>query len=134
MKFVLRQIIWIALILNCTILVAQDDCGTATTITPGASCSYTTFNLPGSLTKSSTAVTGCNSAFIVDDGWIKFTATTTRSIIQYSNTTRDAALYAYSGTCPGSLTQIGCADNVFGLGVESLTLTTVSGKIGRAHV
>lgn len=126
MKFVLRQIIWISLILNCTILVAQDECTNATVITPGSSCTYSTFDLPGSLTRSASAPATCNGATIVDDAWIRFTATSSVTVIQYQNTNRDAALWGYSGTC-ASLTLMGCSDNWF-VGTEILTLATTSGQ------
>lgn len=126
MKFVLKQIIWISLILNCTILVAQDECTNATVITPGSTCSYTTFDLPGSLTRSANLPATCSGAFIVDDAWIRFTATSSVTVIQYQNTNRDAALYGYSGSCTG-LTLMGCADSWF-VGTEILTLATTSGQ------
>ncbi|MFN5346508.1 MAG: hypothetical protein ACK5B3_04730, partial [Bacteroidota bacterium] len=73
--------------------LAQDECSTATTITPGATCSYTTFDLPGTLTKSTNNLTGCSAASLVDDAWAKFTATGTSSTVRYQNTSRDAGIW-----------------------------------------
>ncbi|MFM7015415.1 MAG: hypothetical protein ACKOX3_03710, partial [Bacteroidota bacterium] len=114
---------------------AQDECATATTITPGTSCSYTTFDILGSFTKSASAPTTCSGANIVDDGWAKFTATGTTSVVSYQNTNRDAALWIYQGSC-ASLNYMTCADNVAGVGTEQITFTTVPGttyfiRIGR---
>jgi hypothetical protein len=109
-------------------LSAQDDCATATNATVGSSCSYITFNLPGTLTQSTPAPTGCNVANLKDDAWLVFTATGTSTIIQYLNSSRDAAIWVYSGTC-GSLTQIGCVDAVAGIGTEAITVTTTPSTV-----
>ena len=116
-------------------IYAQDDCSTATTISPSVACSYTTFDLPGSLTKSTGAPTTCGGANIVDDAWAKFTATGTASTVKYQNTSRDAALWIYRGTC-ASLTYMTCVDNIVNIGVEEVTFATVVGttyyiRIGR---
>lgn len=116
--------------------MAQDECSSATTITPGSTCTYTTFDLAGSLTKSSNTVTGCNNGNIVDDGWAKFTATGTSSTVNYQNTNRDAAIWIYSGSSCSALTQVTCADAVTGNGTETVTFSTTVGatyyiRIGR---
>lgn len=115
---------------------AQDDCSGATTLTPGSSCTYTTFDLAGSLTKSSNAASNCNSGSIVDDAWAKFVATGTSSTVNYTNTNRDAAIWIYSGSSCSALTQVTCADAVNGNGTETVTFTTTVGatywiRIGR---
>ena len=107
---------------------AQDECTTATTLTPGTTCTFSTFDLAGTLTKTIPIPTTCNSANIVDDAWVKFTATGTLSTISYQNTDRDAALWVYSGTC-SSLTLINCVDNIVGVGTETITLNTIVGSV-----
>jgi len=113
---------------------AQDECSSATTITPSTICNYTTFDLPGTLTKSTGLPTTCGGANIVDDAWAKFTATGNLSIVRYQNTNRDAALWIYRGTC-ASLTYMTCVDNVI-TGIEEVSFATVAGttyyiRIGR---
>jgi hypothetical protein len=114
---------------------AQDECSSATTITPGTSCSYTTFDLPGTLSRSANIPSACVGSDIVDDAWAKFTATNTSTIVRYQNSNRDAAIWIYSGTCT-SLTYISCANNITNSGIEEVTFTTVVGttyfiRVGR---
>lgn len=114
---------------------AQDECSSATTITPGTSCSYATFDLPGTLSRSANIPSACSGSSIVDDAWAKFTATNTSTIVRYQNTNRDAALWVYSGTC-ASLTYISCANNIANFGIEEVTFTTIVGttyyiRVGR---
>ncbi len=114
---------------------AQDECTTASTITPGTSCSYTTFDLPGSYSKSASAPTTCGGNGIVDDAWAKFTATGTSTTVRYQNTSRDAAIWIYTGTC-ASLTYMSCTNTITGTGIEEITFASTIGttyyiRIGR---
>jgi hypothetical protein len=126
MKFALQIVALVMLLLNAITVQAQDECTNATVITPGSSCTYSTLDLPGTLTRSASLPGTCNGAFIVDDAWIRFTATSGVTVIQYQNTNRDAALWGYSGSCAG-LSLMGCSDNWF-VGTEVLTLPTTSGQ------
>ena len=115
--------------------LAQDECSTATIITPGTTCSYTTFDLPGTLTKSTNTLTGCSAGSLVDDAWARFTATGTSSTVRYQNTSRDAGIWIYRGSC-ASLTYMSCVDNVAGTGVEEITFASTVGttyyiRVGR---
>ena len=101
-------------------------CTGATTITTvnAASCTPgTAFNISGTGTgpTMSTCNIGGGSA---TNNWGQFVAAGTSATISYAPAAgKDAIIYAYSGTCPGGLTQIGCVDNG-GNGVqEDLTLT-----------
>ena len=120
-----------AMLLGVHALQAQtpsNDCSTAAAqqITVGSSCNPVTFNI--NTTIGTPALTSCNGGTATgQDGWAWFTATTTTSIVSYTNTNRDAVIYVYSGTC-GSLTLVGCADNVLGTGTETLTISTTIGQ------
>lgn len=63
------------------------------------------------------------------NGWASFVALGTTTTVNFNNTSRDVGLWVFSGTCPGALTQIACAD-VFGGGnnTESVTISTVIGQ------
>ncbi len=136
MKSIFRMLALILLIVVSKNVNAQDECSSATTLTPGSTCSYTTFNLAGSLTKSTNAVTSCSSGSIVDDAWAKFTATGTSSTVNYLNTDRNAGIWIYSGSSCSSLTQLTCVNSVNGTGTETVTFATTNGstyyiRIGR---
>ena len=114
---------------------SQDECSLATTITPGTTCTYTTFDMPGTLTKSTNALSGCTATSVLDDAWAKFVATGTASTVKYQNTSRDAAIWIYRGTC-ASLVYVGCVDNIAGQGVEEITFASTIGttyyiRVGR---
>jgi len=136
MKSVFRILAVILLLAVSNVVNAQDECSSATTLTPGSTCSYTTFDLAGTLTKSANAAANCSASSIVDDAWAKFTATGTSSTVNYSNTNRDAAIWIYSGSSCSALTQLTCVNAITGTGVETVTFaTTVSStyyiRIGR---
>ena len=129
------NLVVIAMLVIVSSAVAQDECSSATTLTPGATCNYTTFDLPGSYSKSTNNLTGCSSNNVVDDAWAKFTATGTSSTVRYQNTSRDAGIWIYRGTC-ASLTYMSCVDNIVGSGVEEITFASTVGttyyiRIGR---
>jgi hypothetical protein len=129
------NLIVVAMLVIVSSAVAQDECSTATTITPGTTCNYTTFDLPGSYSKSTNNLTGCSANNVVDDAWAKFTATGTSSTVRYQNTSRDAGIWIYRGSC-ASLTYMSCVDNVIGTGVEEIIFASTVGttyyiRIGR---
>lgn len=117
-------------------IIPTDECTGAPVATVGASCVPQTCDMNGGLTASATpTATGCSAGLIVDDGWVRFTATSTSTNIQYTNSNRDANIYLYSGTCGGAMTQLACS-NVIGIGTESITYATTIGtqyyiRIGR---
>jgi hypothetical protein len=119
-------------ILSTNNLLAQNDCLSATVSTvnlSGTGCSPQSVVLgtPDPLNPiGSTAP--CTMTQTVER-WIKFTAIAPTATINITSssipaTQRELAVVVYSGTC-GSLTQIGCANNVTGSApqTESLTLT-----------
>ncbi|UOQ51706.1 T9SS type A sorting domain-containing protein [Hymenobacter cellulosivorans] len=101
----------------------NDECATAVTLTPGATCTPTDGKVLGAT--QSLAPTTCNSTLTVTapDVWYSFTATATAHIITTSGDF-DGVLEVLSGTC-GSLTSVDCsdasADNTESLKLLSLT-------------
>ncbi|HNP98058.1 MAG TPA: proprotein convertase P-domain-containing protein [Bacteroidia bacterium] len=69
------------------------------------------------------------------DGWFYFVANSTRTGVVWNdnNSSRDAALAVYTGSC-GSLTLFACADNNGQGADESLSLTTVVGTTYRIRI
>ncbi len=110
-------------------IIAQDDPCTATNATVGSSCVSTTYNLLGALTLTTTpaAPATCGGG-IVDDAWLTFTAIASTTTVSYTNTSRDAGIWIYNGTC-GALTYMTCVNGVVGLGTESITFGTTAGTV-----
>lgn len=75
----------------------------------GTACTGLAFNKPDAFTATFTA-TGCSGSNN-DDAWGWFTATSTRTVISYINTTnnRNPIIHVYTGAC-GSLTPVGCVN------------------------
>lgn len=95
--------------------VAQGNtCGTATTITPNASCSYTSGTTVGATYQSNAANGGTPSCASpgAPDVWYTFTAGSSGNftIDTQTGTITDGGMSLYSGTC-GSLTEIACDDD-----------------------
>lgn len=68
-----------------------------------------------------------------EDGWLWFTATTTKSYVAFNNnSTRDGAIYIYSGNCNG--TYVTCANANGSSGSENVTFTTVVGTKYRIRI
>lgn len=130
-----QSLLFAALIAACFNLIHSteckgqlyDACSSALNVTPSASCTYSAFNVGGSHAVNGPAITICTYT-IVDDAWLQFTANSAVTTIEYVNTTRDASLYLYSGTCPSSLTQLACAD-AWVTGTEAITYSTTIGTL-----
>ncbi|MFT3981819.1 MAG: T9SS type A sorting domain-containing protein [Ferruginibacter sp.] len=102
---------------GCVTPPANDECGAAVPIGI-APIGGTTVNGTESL-PAGTCDTDTQSP---NDVWYQFTTISAGdAIITVANTTGDVVVEAFTGTCGGTLTSIGCADNSFA--TENLTLT-----------
>lgn len=93
----------------------------------GTACTGLAFNKPDAFTATFTA-TGCSGSNN-DDAWGWFTATSTRTVISYINTTnnRNPIIHVYTGAC-GSLTAVGCV-NAGGNNIrETIAVATTVGQ------
>lgn len=125
----MKRIFTLVTLLLCSVIpaLAQDDCNTATALTVGTSCNPTTFDIDGSIySVSSTAQSLCTASTDVDDAWCSFVAVGSSTTIEYTNTTRNALIILYSGTCPGAMTQLACTNNVT-QGTEQIVYATTAG-------
>ncbi len=105
----------------------NDNCSSAATIYPGASCSSVTANLRNANSASSTAGS-CGGATLSTsyDVWFQFQATSSIAIISLSNlganlTAASTYIQTYSGTCAG-LTSLGCQTAATSQTLNGLTL------------
>lgn len=132
--FVLKYALLIFFGVICLHVNAQspsDNCSTSAgqqLAVSNCGCKPANFDISSSM--GTPALTGCGAAG-TRDGWGWFTATTTSTIIQYTNTNRDASIYVYTdnGTPCGGLTPTtpGCVNAVNGTGTETITIPTVVG-------
>jgi hypothetical protein len=110
----------------------SNDCSTAAAQqqTVGSACSGgTAFNVNSAI--GLPALPACAGFTATgQDGWAWFTATSTSTNIEYTNTNRDAVIYIYrdGGTACTGLVNIGCSDQVNGVGTEFLTVATTIGQ------
>jgi hypothetical protein len=112
-------------------LIEGDICTNAIEVGVGA-CDIE-FNLTTAFTQRTAAPTnpGCPPT-VGRDGWLKFTATTTQTSVEYYNTvastTQDAQLAVYRGTCTG-LVLVQCIDATpnNNIGIERLRVNTIPG-------
>jgi hypothetical protein len=104
----------------------SNDCatsGAAGQLTVNSSCTPVTFNSTNNTSYWNSA-TGCNSGDW-DDAWGWFDATSTITTINY-NSTNDAILHLFTGTCASTMTALACVDaNV--TGTETITYATTIG-------
>ncbi|HRH66274.1 MAG TPA: hypothetical protein PLU53_08255, partial [Bacteroidia bacterium] len=106
------------------------DCSGAQQITVGnctsnQNVSNTTVNDP--------TVSGCNTS-AARDGWFYFVAGTTRSTVYFNNnSSRNAAIHVYTGTC-ASLTQVACMNDNGGGSDETVTFNTTAGTTYRVRI
>jgi len=93
---------------------ANDECATATTLTPSttAACTPTSGTTVSATASTGTAPT-CNATGIDDDVWYKFTATSATHMVQVNYSDNATTTQVYSGTC-GSLTALSCFGGAFG--------------------
>jgi hypothetical protein len=108
---------------------ASNTCGydTGNQYPVGTACTGMAFNKPDAFTATFTA-TGCSGSNN-DDAWGWFTATSTRTVVSYINTTnnRNPIIHVYTGAC-GSLTAVGCVNAGGNNTRETLVMTTTVGQ------
>jgi hypothetical protein len=111
-------------------LIEGDICTNAIEVGVGA-CDVE-FNLTTAFTQRTTAATTGCTATNGRDGWLKFTATTTQTSVEYYNTVastgQNAQLAVYRGTC-GGLVLVQCIDATpnNNIGIERLRVNTIPG-------
>jgi len=110
-------------------LAQGNTCATATVLTPGASCSYTSGTTVGATYQSNAAnggVPGCASPG-APDVWYMFTTTSagTYTIDMQTGTMLDSGMSLYSGAC-GSLTEVACDDDSSPNGNMSMISTALA--------
>ncbi|MBP7409746.1 MAG: hypothetical protein KA941_13395, partial [Flavobacteriales bacterium] len=106
---------------------ASDACSYAgaSQYTVNTSCSYQTFNKPGSFGADMNP-TGCSGSNN-DDAFGWFTATGTSTTITYNpDDSHNAIIHLFSGAC-GSLSNLACADANGNGGNETITYATTIG-------
>ncbi len=106
-----------------------NTCATATTITPAATCSYTTGTTVGATYQNNAANGGtptCASPG-APDVWYMFTTTSAGNytLDTQTGTITDGGMSIYSGSC-GSLTQIACDDDSSPNGLMPMITATLS--------
>ncbi|MEO7172736.1 fibronectin type III domain-containing protein [Flavobacterium sp.] len=97
--------------------------GAAGQLTVGTSCSSISFDSTVN-TDYWDSATGCNASDN-DDAWGWFDATSTSTIITY-NSSNDAILHLFTGSCSTSMTALACANNTT-TGDETITYATTIG-------
>ena len=72
----------------------------------------------------------CNSGGL-NDGWVWFTGTGGNETITFAASTGDPVLHVFEFTDPAAciVTELGCADNTFTAGTETVSVTTTAGSI-----
>lgn len=101
---------------------ANDNCGGAVSLTPGATCTPTAGTTVNATQSMAATACGGFTGNADDDVWYSFTATATSHTVTLGTNSIDAVIQGFSGSC-GGLASIGCADNVAGTGTETMTLT-----------
>lgn len=117
MKKFLTYILFVFLVVTSANVFAQppapgnDDCGGATTLTVGATCSFTGTNNNNSTGSTGVPAPGCAS-YSTQDVWFKVTVPASGHLIfdTSPNQITDGGMAIYSGTC-ASLTLIECDDD-----------------------
>ncbi|MEO1651931.1 MAG: hypothetical protein AAFU64_00150, partial [Bacteroidota bacterium] len=62
------------------------------------------------------------------EGWMRFTATSSNTTVEYLNDNEDAAIAVYRGSCGASLIFLGCTNDVAGTGIqEKIKINTIEG-------
>ncbi len=139
MKFFTRQpALQLILITALSILTLESNAQTvATNCSDNASAQITVGNCTsnqdfGDGTVNNPSVSTCGGT-ATEDGWLWFSATTTKSYVAFNNnSTRDGAIYIYSGNCTG--TYVTCANANGSSGSENVTFTTVVGTKYRIRI
>lgn len=91
---------------------ANDECTSATTLTPSASatCGTPTPGTTSGATPSSETAPTCSATGTNDDVWYSFVATSTSHTVTVNNQTTTTAAAIYSGTC-GALVNVTCGSS-----------------------
>ncbi|MDX2306589.1 MAG: T9SS type A sorting domain-containing protein [Microscillaceae bacterium] len=108
---------------------AQGDICTVAVSTLVGNCDQS-FDIPASFNRQQTGVTPTCAGLATNyrDGWIKFTANSSKTTIQYSNLNEDVAIAVYRGACGASLIPLGCVNNVLNSGTpETIKVNTIVG-------
>ncbi|MDP5027856.1 MAG: hypothetical protein NWQ14_06495, partial [Flavobacterium sp.] len=107
-----------------TITFAQsNNCAATPTLSVGATCVTTNYNVAGTFTESGVSVS-CGTS--LRDGWFTFTTDATTTLIDIQGTSnRRLGLAVYSGAC-GSLTEVPSACTIPNAANASLTNITVT--------
>lgn len=107
-----------------TITFAQsNNCAATPTLSVGATCVTTNYNVAGTFTESGVSVS-CGTS--LRDGWFTFTTDATTTLIDIQGTSnRRLGLAVYSGAC-GSLTEVPSACTIPNAANVSLTNITVT--------
>lgn len=113
-------------------LRAQDACGGATELIPGATCTLVNADATGATQSLAPVLCNGHTSPQANDLWFTFSAVGTATTIQVDSPgSFDAVVEAFSGDCD-ALTSIGCADEAYPPNngtVETLTLPTVPGTV-----
>ena len=121
-----------------SLIYSQASCATATTLTPGTSCtttapaSMTTGNLRNAVGATPVVVCGSGTAYSV---WYTFTATATTTVVTINNfgANLTGSFVPYveilSGTCAGTLTSLNCIQATSG----SASIAQTGLTIGTAY-
>ena len=104
----------------------NDECSSATPLTVSTNCSYTTSSNNGATNSTGVPAPGCAS-YSGGDVWFSAVvpANGVMIISSQAGVIIDGGMAAYSGTCGGTLTLIGCDDDSAFEAMPSLTLTSL---------
>ncbi|GAB3876783.1 hypothetical protein GCM10028824_35170 [Hymenobacter segetis] len=102
--------------------VANDDCATATVLTPGTTCTPTTGSVAGATQSLAPILCGGYTATAAQDVWYSFTATGSTHTIAITGAF-DGVMEVFSGAC-GAPVSLACSDASGNN--ETLTLTTLT--------
>ena len=103
-----------------TIFGQGDICSSATSLTPGTSCTYSTGDISGSLIQDLN--NGTCTGNLNDDVYFQFTASeATMTVTVDGSSSFDAVLGVFSGTCAALIQEGPCIDNTGDGGIETQT-------------
>ncbi|MBK6833617.1 MAG: hypothetical protein IPG89_04800 [Bacteroidetes bacterium] len=105
--------IFAAVFINSSFSQGNEPC-TATPLTPGATCSFTTYSLAGMTPSAGPPAPGCASFGPSPDAWFSIVVPASGIVILDGNNTgsiTDGGMAAYSGASCSALTLISCNDD-----------------------
>jgi len=106
-----------------------DNCTGAPSLTVGAACTPTPYNVTTAFTDNLTFEPSCGTDY--RDGFFQFTATSTSTTVTLTDAAANGpnpGLLVVSGTCGGAWTSLGCSQNANGSN-ETVTIPTVIGQV-----